>query len=310
MRRTSAVFVVAFIVSLASCTEPHNAGQVTGHPATVDLDVVDADFPPAMQDVSFSSGGSKLNGLVYIANGPGPHPTVVLLHGYPGNERNLDLAQAMRRAGNNVLYFDYRGTWGSGGKFSIAHALEDVAEALRLVRDSKWAVAYRSDPNRVALVGHSFGGFLGAITTAEDTAVPCFAFLAGADLGALGLLARNNDQVSAQLEASIGADMDADGGPVNGDALRFVDELVDQAEAYDLPSRAPALATRPLLLVAGERDEILPKADHHDRLLSALRAAGAERLTELVFDDDHSFSANRIALARQLVDWQRAECWR
>jgi hypothetical protein len=30
----------------------------------------------------------------------------------------------------NVLYFDYRGTWGSGGEFSMAHALEDVAKAV------------------------------------------------------------------------------------------------------------------------------------------------------------------------------------
>ena len=85
---------------------------------------------------------------------------------------------------------------------------------------------------------------------------------------------------------------------------------MDRAEAYDVPSRAPALATRPLLLVAGERDEALPKAEHHDRLVAALRAAGAERLTEVVFDDDHSFSAHRIELARRLVDWQGAECWR
>ncbi len=36
--------------------------------------------------------------MAYIPAGAGPHPTVVLLHGLPGNEKNLDLAQAMRRA--------------------------------------------------------------------------------------------------------------------------------------------------------------------------------------------------------------------
>jgi len=48
----------------------------------------------------------------------------------------------------------------------------------------------------------------------------------------------------------------------------------------------------------------------HDQVYAALRAAGAEQLTELVFDDDHSFSANRIELAGRLVDWQQTECWR
>jgi dipeptidyl aminopeptidase/acylaminoacyl peptidase len=263
-----------------------------------------------MRELSFKSGGSKLNGLMYIANGPGPHPTVVLLHGYAGNERNLDLAQAMRRAGENVLYFNYRGTWGSGGEFSISHALEDVARALELARDKQWASAYRSDPNRVALVGHSFGGFLGAITTAGDDDIPCFAFLAGANVGGFGIQARGDDSIRSQLEAVFGSDMDADGGPINGDARHVVDEIVDRAEEYNVPSRARALATRPLLLVAGTRDQVLPKSDHHDRVFAALSAAGAERLTELVFDDDHSFSANRIELARRLVDWQRTECWR
>ena len=42
------------------------------------------------------------------------------MHGLPGNERNLDLAQAIRRAGWDVLTFTYRGAWGSPGDFSIS----------------------------------------------------------------------------------------------------------------------------------------------------------------------------------------------
>jgi predicted alpha/beta-fold hydrolase len=51
------------------------------------------------------SGGVGLNALFFLAAGPDPKPTVILLHGLPGNERNLDLAQAIRRAGWNVLTF-------------------------------------------------------------------------------------------------------------------------------------------------------------------------------------------------------------
>ncbi len=103
--------------------------------------------------------------------------------------------------------------------------------------------------------------------------------------------------------------MDREGGPIDGDPQRFVAEMMEQAERYDLPARAPALADRPLLLVAGERDEALPKSSHHDRVASALRTAGAKRMTELVYDDDHFFSAHRIELARRLVDWQQVSCW-
>lgn len=55
-------------------------------------------------EINFESHGNRLNGIVYLANGAGPHPTVVLLHGFPGNEKNLDLAQALRRDGFNVLF--------------------------------------------------------------------------------------------------------------------------------------------------------------------------------------------------------------
>jgi pimeloyl-ACP methyl ester carboxylesterase len=70
-----------------------------------------------MDTFQIPSHGAMLNAFVYIAAGVGPHPAVVLLHGFPGNERNLDLAQDMRRAGWDVLYFNYRGSWGSPGDF-------------------------------------------------------------------------------------------------------------------------------------------------------------------------------------------------
>src|SRR5690606_29061204 len=62
-------------------------------------------YPGGQVEIQIPSSGSSMYGLVYTANGKGPHPTVVLLHGLPGHERNLDVAQSLRRAGYNVLYF-------------------------------------------------------------------------------------------------------------------------------------------------------------------------------------------------------------
>ena len=71
-----------------------------------------------------------------VANGKGPHPTVILLHGYPGNEKNLDLAQSLRRAGYNVVFLHYRGAWGSQGDYSIGGQADDVAAVLGYVREN------------------------------------------------------------------------------------------------------------------------------------------------------------------------------
>ena len=82
-----------------------------------------------MQSFQIPSHGALINAFVYVAAGDGPHPLVVLLHGFPGNERNLDLAQDIRRAGWDVLYFDYRGSWGSPGDFSFSHSIEEIGRA-------------------------------------------------------------------------------------------------------------------------------------------------------------------------------------
>ncbi|MEJ2206987.1 MAG: alpha/beta fold hydrolase [Gemmatimonadota bacterium] len=296
---------LAFLGLILACMAPTESG----HPATTDPADVDPAYPPAMIEAKFESGGYVLSGLVYVANGPGPHPTTVFLHGFPGNERNRDLAQALRRSGTNAVYFTYRGAWGNAGGFSPEHALEDAAALLATVRDSAWAARTRSDPDRVALVGHSFGGFVGALTAARDPTVLCYAHLAGANLGALRLASRADPSVREAGRASFGPDMLASGGVIEANVDTFITQIESRAEEYLTPTYAADLASRPLLVVAGTRDEATPKAVHHDPFVTALAEAGADRVTEVVYDDDHSFSAHRIELARRLVDWQAAECW-
>src|SRR6478672_9095879 len=78
----------------------------------------DNSSPAGSTELFIPSEGSLLAGIIYRPNGSQKHPTLLLLHGYPGNERNLDIAQIVRARGWNVLYFNYRGSWASEGKFS------------------------------------------------------------------------------------------------------------------------------------------------------------------------------------------------
>lgn len=300
--------VLLLVMAALSC-RPQERVMQGRHPATSDPTGYAEAYPPAMLELSFESHGSKLNGLLYLAAGAGPHPTVVLLHGYPGNERNLDLAQAIRRAGANVLYFNYRGTWGSGGEFTIPHAMEDVASALAFLRRDESSEAYRVDSDRLALIGHSIGGHVAAAATAADPSVRCMGFLAGANLGMMGRLARGDPDFKVDLLQGLGAATDSASGPVKGDAAAMVADLMERAEELDLESHAPSLVDRPILMVAGERDALATKSTFHDPLLMAWRATGGDRVTELVFDDDHYFSAHRIALAKGITDWLNEECW-
>ncbi|MBS0478202.1 MAG: hypothetical protein JSR79_02745, partial [Proteobacteria bacterium] len=79
----------------------------------------DAQFPARLVQLRYTSAGVALPARLFQASGGKPHPTVLLLHGFPGTEMNFDLARAIQRAGWNVLAIEYRGVWGGGGKFSF-----------------------------------------------------------------------------------------------------------------------------------------------------------------------------------------------
>src|SRR5580704_2144070 len=110
----------------------------------------DPAHPAFSVEMTAPSHGETLFGIFYGAAGAGDHPTVVLLHGFPGYEQNLDLAQAIRRAGWNVLALHYRGSWGVGGDFSLAHAMEDADAMVAFARSQAAGGKYHIDRNRIA----------------------------------------------------------------------------------------------------------------------------------------------------------------
>jgi len=272
-------------------------------PVTMDPAESDSAYPAQMAELALESGGERLNAILYVAAGRGPHGVVVLLHGNPGNERNLDIAQAIRRAGYSVLFFNYRGSWGSGGTFSRTHAIEDVHAALRWVRSSETAARFRIDTTRIALVGHSMGGWLALMATAADAGVACVGALDSRNVGAYGLLLRRD---SSAESARVAADdwITAPGAPyrAEGGGQGLVAEMKANAERWDATAQAPALSDRPILLIGATF-----KADQ-DSLVTALNRAGARRVTALAWDTDHSFSDRRIALARAVTGWLRSSC--
>lgn len=298
--------LVAFLAPFVGGLGLGCAGLVASDPVARDPSPFDADHPPRLVETAFEVADAKLNAIVYEAQGAGPHPTVILLHGFPGNERNLDLAQALRRAGWNVVFFHYRGAWGSGGAFSFGHVLEDSAAVVEAVRHPEFARAHRVDAGRIALVGHSMGGMAALITGGEVEGVDCVVSLAGGNLGAIGRGLQASPKEAAQVEARLASDS----GPIRGaDGEALVGELIADADRFDPTRQAEALASKSVLLVVAARDEVAPPAIHHQPMVEALRAAGAKSLATAVFaESDHAFSGQRVALARRVSDWLDDSC--
>jgi pimeloyl-ACP methyl ester carboxylesterase len=253
-----------------------------------------------MQSFQIPSHGGLLNAFVYVAAGPGPHPTVVLLHGFPGNERNLDLAQDIRRAGWDVLYFDYRGSWGSPGEFSFSHGIEDTAAAIDYVRSAQMARILRLDPSRIVLIGHSMGGFMAVQAAAADGGILGVALISAADFGGRIGPPLSKDREPGTIKA-LSAAYDRDGmEPLSGcTAEGLAHEMIANAAQWSFMGKINALKTRPLLVVTSE--DAYARGDQ--AFASAFRHAGNDRVATLHLPTDHVYSDQRGPLSGAVLRW-------
>jgi pimeloyl-ACP methyl ester carboxylesterase len=251
----------------------------------------DKAHPAAMEVVHISTGGVEINGVVYVAAGAGPHPTVVLCHGLPGNEKSLDLAQAIRRAGWTVITFNYRGSWGSPGDYRFAQNLEDADAVLAFARDPANAAKLRIDPKRIVIMGHSMGGWVTALTAAKNKELIGAAMISAANLGRFAQMPR--DQLAAGMKAN-GQEALAGTSPEI-----MADELIANAAAFDFMKGAPSLAATNLLILSSD-DGLAPGTD---ALAEAIRKGGGTKLKTLHVATDHSWSDARVRLQVEVLGW-------
>ncbi|HEX8724369.1 MAG TPA: alpha/beta fold hydrolase [Gemmatimonadaceae bacterium] len=280
---------LVLIAALAACALPLRAQQV---PAAVYTDPPhDAQHPARIEVLHIPTGGVKINGVAYLAAGAGAHPTFVLLHGFPGNEKNLDLAQAVRRAGWNAITFNYRGSWGSPGTFRFAQNFEDAAAVLAFLRDPKNAATLGIDTTRLVMAGHSMGGWVTVHTAAHDHRLLGAVLISAADMPT-----SSAGRPHAQVVAHMADNMESLAGTT---PETLADELVAHAAEWGFRNDYDGLATVPLLVITS--DDGL--AASNDALVAAVRARGNRNVETAHFPTDHSYSDQRIAMESAVIRW-------
>ena len=255
----------------------------------------DKAHPAAMVDVRIPSHGANMNAVLYTASGASPHPSVVLFHGFPGNEQNLDLAQAIRRAGFTVLTLHYRGSWGSPGKFSFSNALEDADVAVSYLRDPANVTKFNLDPRRIFVAGHSMGGMMAASAAAHDPRIAGLVMISAWDIGAQGSRFSDPEFRKKQIDNGFANNVI----PLNTTPDALMDEIVANAAKWDFVDYAPDLKSRPALIITAD-DGLTPD---NVRLTTALKSAGDSDVTDEHMATDHSYSDRRIALEAVVVRW-------
>jgi pimeloyl-ACP methyl ester carboxylesterase len=248
--------------------------------------VWDKTAPGGQVELEIPSENSLMAGVMYSANGAQKHPTLILLHGFPGNERNLDLAQVVRSKGWNVIYFNYRGSWGSQGEFSFENCVQDVVNLVAYCK--KNADSLRIDTSNIALFGHSMGGFvcLKALTKLPGVKK-------GFALSTWNIYETAKDLKPSQVNAV------AKQFPVsfvlNTTAEKLIQFMVDNLSFYNLQNDADALSNKQIIML----DE------HHMNkpLAEAIKKANHNYFDYEVWQTDHPFTNKRISLINKVLEF-------
>lgn len=216
-------------------------------------------------------------------------PAVILVPGSGPTDRDEvvsgiavfgQLSQALADGGYLVVRYDKRGVGQSGGRTESA-TLVDYAEDTRAVYR---AITSRKDvdPRRIALVGHSEGGWLALIAASKDKRIAGVALVAavgttGADLNLYQVshaLERAN-RPEAERQATLDLQRRIQQAVLSGggwETISVPDAVRRQADtpyfqsflAFD-PVKIIKGAEQPILIVQGALDKQVP-ADHADKL--------------------------------------------
>ena len=261
------------------------------------------DDPNAPDDFTILIDGNHgwFNALFSTAGGTDPKPTVLLLHGFPGNEKNLDMMQALRRCGFNVLTFNYSGSWGSPGPFLFANVLDDTKTALQFVKDN--AEEYHVDLNNIFMVGHSMGGFSTLHNTAVCEGLKGSIAMAPYDFGRQYKLGKENG----------GDDWTNIHELIEGGVLQLLTdydtlmkELEDHPE-YNIDTIAETLAKKPLMIIGAEFDICAVTKNHGEYLADCIKKFDPADFEYQSIPSSHSFVDKRLALcemvAKKLTSW-------
>ena len=263
------------------------SGQVLTDSLTLHDIEWDMSSPASLKELQIPSNGSLMQGFMYKANGKQKHPTLLLLHGYPGNERNLDLAQVVRAHGWNVIYFNYRGSWGSQGRFSFENCVQDVVNVVGFCK--KYQDSLQVDTTNMVLFGHSMGGWICLKSVQQLPGInKAFALSTWDIYGDLKNAHSENEIIKSATE----------GGEyfvLNSSIKEIFTPILKKPGYFNLANDGKALANKQVIMV-----------DEHTsntKIADAIKKENKGYFDYQVWQTDHPFSNKRVALIKLVLSF-------
>ena len=222
-------------------------------------------------------------GDLWLPEGPGKHPVVVLIHGgcwlaeYPSVELMAYMAKDLQGRGYAVWNLAYRRLGEPGGGYP--GTFTDIATGLDRLREL--APEHHLDLKRVVVAGHSAGGHLTTWAAGRARLPKASPLRVAKPLkirGAVSLAGIND------LAAYRATGPDACGGPGTIDRLTAGAALPDYADTSP-PAFLPIKV--PLAVISGQLDPIVPPAFGVD--FAARAKAAGDRVEEITIPEAGHF---------------------
>lgn len=225
------------------------------------------------------------------------HPVLIFTHGYPGHEKNLDLAQSLRRRGFNSVIFYYRGCWGSEGVFSFEGSIEDTRSVLDFVLSD---TRYHFDKKNIFFIGHSLGCVTAARLIAEHPDVRGGVFLAPCDFGKMYLLGKGRQNPGQDLVSTID-----EGIPfVNGtDSPTLLREIKEHLDTFSIEPYIAQLVSKPIFWISGSEDTVVSEQAGTSSFMQKLRHYPGHLVCWKRVASDHYFSNMRTQIAMEMANF-------
>ena len=223
------------------------------------------------------------------ADGREPLPTVLFVHGGPWGRDSWGYNahhQLLANRGYAVLSVNFRGSTGFGKAFVNAGDREWAGKMHDDLLDTvEWAIERRiSDPDRIAIMGGSYGGYatLVGLTFTPDV------FACGVDIVGPSNLNTLLDTVPPYWEPEIATMRARVGDNSTDEGRRFLTERSPLTHAGRI--------TKPLLIAQGANDPRVKRAES-DQIVEAMKSHGIPVTYVLFPDEGHGFARPENSLA-------------
>lgn len=259
-------------------------------------------------DITIDRDGVLLKGKYYMSEGSGNFPTVILLHGFPGNEIDvLGLGDQLSEVGINTLTFNYSGTHHSEGEFNFENTQKDIGAVFEFIHQSQNILKFKIDTTRIILGGYSYGGGMAFTYAANHPEIREVFSIAGNDHGAFMEEYKRNSEMQKEIDKMF-EDLKArtetvrfgPGGTAKGIAEM---KVIESNPTYDLRNCAKLLVQKKLLLIAGWDDKNVSVEKIVLPLYRELKKEKAQNVKIVAVHDNHSFGNSREELAEAIIKW-------